>query len=71
MLHMTGGPMIETTISKGNTFNDFNFVIASFIGSLVYDVMSAFLIYDRYVLNTCFLNLESQRVKPCSQWVVW
>lgn len=30
MLHMTGGPMIETTISKGNTFNDFNFVIASF-----------------------------------------
>lgn len=59
MLHMTGGPMIETTISKGNTFNDFNFVIASFIGSLVYDVMSAFLIYDRYVLNTCFLNLES------------
>ena len=30
MLRMAGDPMIEITISKGNTLNDFNFIINSF-----------------------------------------
>ena len=30
MLRMAGDPMIETAISKGDTFDDFNFIIDSF-----------------------------------------
>ncbi len=30
MLRMAGDPMIETAIAKGNTLNDFNFIINSF-----------------------------------------
>ena len=30
MLSTADNPMIETTISKGNTINDFNFIVNAF-----------------------------------------
>ena len=34
MLCMAGDPVIETAISKGNSFDDFNFIIDSFNGTI-------------------------------------